>query len=79
MKAQGHNDLSRKELMIAADKALATMGSRAKVHFKYTCQKCGERVMLQEPNTLYENGECYKCGHVQPITQGGFALVMDLQ
>lgn len=48
------------------------------VLFKYSCEKCGERCTLDQPNMLYENGECHKCGHIQSIDKAGFTLVSKL-
>ena len=72
------SDLDRDALMHAADEAIRQAGGPnvASVHFKWTCTGCGERVMFREPNTLYERGECNACGLDQPVTQGGFALLL---
>jgi hypothetical protein len=68
-------DLGRVELMKQADEAIKRYPG-AVVHFKFTCPYCGERCMLQEPNKLYENGICHKCGKESPIERGGFALIL---
>lgn len=68
-------DLTRNELVKAAEEAVRHWGGHVDVHFKFTCAWCGERCMLQEPNKLYENGECHRCGKETPITYGGFCLV----
>jgi rRNA maturation endonuclease Nob1 len=44
------------------------------VYFKWTCEACRERVTFDEPNTLYEWGECASCGHRQEVTEGGYQL-----
>ena len=44
-------------------KADAAIMSGWQVYFKFTCQACGERPVLNEANTLYEKGECCICGH----------------
>jgi hypothetical protein len=67
-------DLPRDELMLAADEALRRYPGSV-VHFKFTCEHCGERCMLSDENTLWEDGECHKCGKLTPITQGGFMLL----
>lgn len=67
-------DLPRDELIDRANAAVDSYNCRVDVHFKFTCPHCGERCMLQEPNMLYENGECHKCGTVSPIEVGGFTL-----
>lgn len=68
-------DLPRDELLRCAEEAVERYGPIAFVHFKYTCEQCGERCTLEEPNMLRENGECFRCGHSQPIREGGFLLV----
>lgn len=68
-------DLARDELMRRAQEAIDGSPPGAYVHFKFTCRACGERCTLDEPNKLYEQGEC-GCGNVQDITEGGFMLVM---
>lgn len=71
-------DLPRDELIAAIPLAIKNLGFEkfdVDVHFKFTCQWCGERCMLQEPNMLYENGECHVCGKSTPINFGGFTLM----
>jgi len=69
-------DLPKEELIERARTYQAEM--QCDIHFKYTCEACGERCTLEEPNTLYEKGEC-QCGHIMPITHGGFMLVKKLR
>lgn len=72
-------DLPRKELMKAADEAkLRYAESDPEIHFKFTCQHCGERCTLSKANTLHENGECYKCGKETKIERGGFMMQLRL-
>ena len=66
-------DLPREELMAHAQATLEKCPG-SKVYFKFTCEDCGERVMFKEPNILYENGECNKCGHVTEVSAGGYML-----
>lgn len=61
------------ELVKKANAALAAMPG-AKVYFKFTCPHCGERVLFEEPNTYYAEGECAACGKSSPFTSGGFLL-----
>jgi hypothetical protein len=49
----------------------------SKVHFKFTCPACGERCVLEEADTLYERGTCFKCGADSPIEKAGFLLIVD--
>jgi len=73
-------DLSRLQLIAAAAMATGPGGlwPGADVLFKFTCEHCGERCTLQEPNVLYENGECFKCGNGTKIEFGGFTIHMVL-
>lgn len=66
-----HKDLPREEAMRKAE-LLAQQGWT--VHFKFTCGNCGTRCTLQDPNTLYEYGECYECGHKTKLDMVGFLL-----
>lgn len=75
------SDLPRAELLKRADLAIARYGGPycVQVFFKFTCEKCGERVMFMEPNKLPERGVCHLCGHTTPVQRGGFALDIDLR
>lgn len=70
-------DLPRDELQRRAQLALdewSSGGADVDILFKFTCVWCGERCTLQEPNKLYENGECFACGKSTPIKWGGFSI-----
>lgn len=67
-------DLDRDELLRRANLAFEDSGVPVDVWFKYTCEHCGERCTFQEPNMLYENGECHKCGKTTVVKVGGFCL-----
>lgn len=71
-------DLPREELMKRAAEVTADDGTwpGANILFKFTCEHCGERCTLVEPNVLYENGECHKCGKTTKIDYGGFTIHM---
>jgi len=68
-------NLPREELMALAVETLQRY-PRAVIHFKFTCGQCGARCTLEEPNTLYESGECFECGAMTVISEGGFDLFM---
>ena len=38
---------------------------------KFTCEKCGSRQTIDEPNTFYTEGECEECKHVTNIKERG--------
>lgn len=67
-------DLDRYELMRRANLAIKDSPVPVDAYFKFTCEHCGERCTFQEPNMLYENGECHKCGKTTPFRVGGFSL-----
>lgn len=70
-------DLPREELLRRADiiiKSFRESNVEAIVRFKFTCGKCGTRCTLQEANVLPENGECFHCGAITKLGQGGFML-----
>jgi DNA-directed RNA polymerase subunit RPC12/RpoP len=66
-------NLPREHLLLHAQEACRRIPG-AVVYFKWTCEACGERVTFDEPNTLYEQGECSECGHRQEVTEGGYLL-----
>ena len=67
-------DLPRIEAFRRAE-ALAHQGW--KVHFKFTCEECGQRCTLEEANVLYEYGECFECGHKTKLDMIGFLIVRE--
>ena len=71
MVAEKPRDLPREQLIKHAQRTLSKM-KRGVVYFKYTCHACNTRMTLEEPNKLYERGECNNCGHVQDIEEGGY-------
>ena len=66
-------DYPRDEIRRRAEEAMALIPN-SRVYFKFTCQLCGERCTFNEPNMLYERGECCRCGVDQPVTQYGFSM-----
>lgn len=44
---------------------------------KFTCGKCGLRLMVEEPNVMYTEGICDHCGYVTDLmkTGAGYALL----
>jgi predicted RNA-binding Zn-ribbon protein involved in translation (DUF1610 family) len=49
-----------------------------RVHQKFTCAACGQRLTMEEPNKFWTKGTCDKCGHVTDIRADGcnFLVVM---
>ena len=67
-------DLSRAEILkLARDAAAKHPG--ATIHFKFTCPKCGQRCVLEEADTLYQRGICFRCGSDSLIEKAGFLLI----
>jgi hypothetical protein len=74
-----YHDLPRKELMECANDAMQKYAAQEpEIHFKFTCEKCGERCTLSKANMLYENGECFKCGHETKIEKGGLVVYLNM-
>jgi hypothetical protein len=75
-----HGDLPRKALIMAGNDALRKFADqKPEIHFKFTCERCGERCMLSDANKLYERGTCHVCGHETPIKRGGFCVLFNLK
>jgi hypothetical protein len=66
-------DLPRDELAKLAQETLNKYPN-SRVHFSFTCAHCGERVLLSDPNTLWQQGECCYCRKLTTIDKGGFVL-----
>lgn len=43
----------------------------ATVYQKFTCANCGKRLIIDVPNTFYQEGSCDTCGHVTDIKKDG--------
>ena len=42
-----------------------------RVFQKFECDKCGNVLTMDVPNTFYTSGSCDKCGHVTDIRKKG--------
>ncbi len=69
-------DYPRDEIMEMASRAILKHGGpqHCRVYFKFTCPNCGTRCQFDEPNSLYEEGECAECGMTAPVDEAGYAL-----
>jgi len=45
---------------------------------KYTCEKCKQRLTMEEPNVLYKTGSCETCGHVTDIEKQGCNYLLEM-
>jgi hypothetical protein len=43
----------------------------ALVFQKFSCEKCGSRQTIDEPNTFFTKGSCEVCGHITDIRATG--------
>lgn len=41
------------------------------VYQKFTCDRCGDRQMIDEPNRFYRLGRCGECGYITNIEETG--------
>jgi DNA-directed RNA polymerase subunit RPC12/RpoP len=41
------------------------------VYQKFTCEKCGSRQTIDEPNVFYTSGKCEECSHTTNIKEKG--------
>jgi hypothetical protein len=62
------NDYPFDEVAAAAEK-LANAGH--KIHQKFTCAGCGQRLTIEEPNVFYTEGTCDQCPAVTNIREQG--------
>lgn len=45
---------------------------------KFTCEACGNRLMIEEPNKFYTTGSCDRCGHNTNIKKRGCGYMIVL-
>ena len=73
------NDRPRDEIMQLAQDVIDRSKGSATVYFKWTCPECKTRCTFEEPNILYEEGECWSCKQTSKIETAGFMLTLDLE
>ena len=49
------------------------------IYQKWTCQGCGNRLMIDEPNILYRTGSCDLCGTVTDIVTAGCGYLLKME
>ena len=70
-------DLPRQEFLELAGRTRRSYPGST-IYFKFSCAHCGARCTLSDANTLYEQGECCKCGKLTKIDKGGFDLHLEI-
>ncbi|HEY7417410.1 MAG TPA: hypothetical protein VH593_19660 [Ktedonobacteraceae bacterium] len=73
MAKQKYQDFPLAECANMANKYIA---GGAKVYQKFTCEKCGARLTIDQPNTFYESADCDRCGAVTDIKKNGCNYMM---
>jgi len=68
-------DLPLEELVAMADDVLARNGH---VWLKFTCQHCGSRQTIDEPDTFYIFASCEECGQTTSLGDVGGGLMVIL-
>lgn len=68
------HDYPRDVICEMANNVMWNSGGTATIHFKFTCPHCGERCTFEEPNKLFELGECFKCGANEPVFRAGYMV-----
>ena len=64
-----YNDYPLSEILEAVNELRARGGVTC--YQKFTCDKCGERQTIDEPDTFYAKGKCEECGHITDIEKKG--------
>lgn len=57
------------EIAVLADQQIAKGFT---IWQKWTCNNCGSRQTMEEPNLLYLSGTCQACGEISTIVVCGF-------
>jgi len=65
-----YNDYPFEEIAEDAGKILA-QDKNASVYQKFSCENCGSRQTIDEPNRFYTLGKCEECSHVTDLRRRG--------
>lgn len=68
------NDYPLEEIVKAAAEIIKT--GDFMVLQKFSCEHCGQRLTISEPNKIYTEGTCDKCGKVTDIRKHGCNYVL---
>ncbi len=72
------NETEDLPLSECAQKAEDMIAAGGTIYQKFTCGKCGNRLVMDVPNTFYVKGSCDRCGHVTDIKYCGFLLILGI-
>jgi hypothetical protein len=61
---------------VAADVERLTADGKTVCFEKWTCQHCGARQTMTEPNKWFTTGQCEECGLVTDITVNGTNFIL---
>jgi hypothetical protein len=62
-----------------AAKAETLAAAGHEVFQKFTCDGCGSRLMIAEPNVFHETGTCDKCETITDIKRKGCGFMLHLR
>jgi hypothetical protein len=68
-----YKDIPIEECARNADKLIR---AGAVIFQKFTCENCGQRLTMTEPNTFFRYGTCDQCGHKTEIKKCGYAMMV---
>jgi hypothetical protein len=63
-----HNDYPLHDIIQSVQRLI---NDGATVYQKFTCEKCGSRQTIEEPNRLFTSGVCEECKHTTDIRKRG--------
>jgi hypothetical protein len=43
---------------------------------KFSCEKCGSRQTMENPNAFHTKGRCEECGHVSDLIENGCNYIL---
>lgn len=57
-------------------KAAAVIESGGTVYQKFTCEKCHNRLAMDDANMFHKTGHCDKCGHITNLEVNGCGFMV---
>lgn len=70
---QQYNDYPFADIEVAVNDLISNGHT---IHQKYTCQHCGARQTMEEPNTLFRSGMCQECNQVTIIKNCNYLAIL---